>query len=74
MWHDHPFSQRNKTTKIALGVEVGGDGEGGVEQNWKKGGLHKIRGVTNPLHTHTFMVYCYFYNFSLPVVDFENTC
>ena len=40
MWHDHPFSQGNKTTK-----------EGGLdEQNLKKGGmqytggLHKIEG------------------------------
>ena len=26
MWHDLPFSQRNKATKKALGFEVGGDG------------------------------------------------
>ena len=25
-WRDHPLSQRNKTTKGAMGVEVGGDG------------------------------------------------
>ena len=25
-WRDHPFSQRNKTRKGAMGVEVGGDG------------------------------------------------
>ena len=25
-WGDHPFSQRNKTRKGAMGVEVGGDG------------------------------------------------
>ena len=36
MWHDHPFSQRNKK-KRAVEVEVGGDGEeGGVGQNLKK--------------------------------------
>ena len=23
MWHDHPFTQRNKETKKAVGVEVG---------------------------------------------------
>ena len=37
MWHDHPSSQRNKTTKRAVGVEVGGKGGGGG-QNLKKGG------------------------------------
>lgn len=26
MWCDHPFSQRNKTTKRAVKVEVGGEG------------------------------------------------
>ena len=37
MWHDHPFSQRNRTLERPLGVGVGGDrvavyrGEG-----WKK--------------------------------------
>ena len=29
MCRDHPFSLRNKTTKRTVGVEVGGDGEGG---------------------------------------------
>ena len=27
MWHDHPFSQRNKTSKITVEVKVGGNGE-----------------------------------------------
>ena len=38
MWRDHPFSQKNKTTKRAVGVGVGGDREGGgrVGQNLKK--------------------------------------
>ena len=36
MWHDHPFSQRNKTTERVAGVEVGGDRKGGVGQNLKK--------------------------------------
>ena len=25
MWHDQPFSQRNKTSKIAAEVKVGGE-------------------------------------------------
>ena len=33
-WNNHPFSQRNKTTETAVGLEVGGDREG-VEQNLK---------------------------------------
>ena len=38
-WHNHPFSQGNKTTKRAVGVEVGSnDEEGGVGQNLKKMG------------------------------------
>ena len=27
--HDHPFSQRNKATERALGLDVGGKGGGG---------------------------------------------
>ena len=45
MWHDHPFSQRNKTTKRAVGLEVGEDGEEkGVGQNLVKGDVGDIRG------------------------------
>ena len=51
MWRDHPFIQRNKTIKRAVGVGVGGEREGGgVGQSLKKrgsqcrGGLHKIGG------------------------------
>ena len=51
MWHDHPFSQRNKATKRALELEVGGKiGWGGrVKQNLKKwtdntGGVFKKKG------------------------------
>ena len=29
MWRDHPFSQRNKATERAVGVEVGDEEEGG---------------------------------------------
>ena len=29
MWHDHPFSQRNRTTEKAVGMEVRGDREAG---------------------------------------------
>ena len=37
MWRDHSFSQRNKTTKRAVGLEVGEDGEEkGVGQNRKR--------------------------------------
>ena len=40
MWRDHPFSQRNKATESAVGVEVGDEGEGGGGgQNLKKRGL-----------------------------------
>ena len=37
MWHDHPFSQRNKSTKKAVEMEVGGDGERVVVQILKSG-------------------------------------
>ena len=37
MSHDHPFSQKNKTTKKAVEMEVGGDGEGVVVQILKSG-------------------------------------
>ena len=29
MWHDHPFSQRNKSTEGTVGVRFGGDREKG---------------------------------------------
>ena len=52
MWRDCPFSQRNKATKRAVRVEVGGKGgEGeGLDKIWKKGtrkywGLYKIGGL-----------------------------
>ena len=27
MWHNHPFSQRNKTSQIAVEVKFGGNGK-----------------------------------------------
>ena len=45
MWHDHPFSQRNKTTERAVVVGVGGDRKGsGAGQNFKKGVVGNIEG------------------------------
>ena len=31
MWHNHPFSQRNKTTEKAVEVEAGDDRERKVD-------------------------------------------
>ena len=53
MWHNHLFSQRNKTAERAVGLGVGGDREGrGLDKLWKRragneggGGLHKVRGL-----------------------------
>ena len=44
MWHDHPFSQRNKTTERVAGVEVGGDREGGWTK-FEKGVVGKMEGL-----------------------------
>ena len=38
MWHDHPFSQRNKTPKIAGEVKVGVNGKEWLEKNFKRWG------------------------------------
>ena len=43
MWHVHPFSQRNKTSKIAGGVKVGSNGKGGWTK-FKKGWVGNIGG------------------------------
>ena len=43
MWHDHPFNQRNKTSKIAVEVKVGGNGIEGIK--FKKGWGNQYRGV-----------------------------
>ena len=46
MWCNHPFSQRNKRTKRAVGVEVGGDGKGVAGSKLEKGGSsQKIGGM-----------------------------
>ena len=59
----HPFSQRNKKSKIAVERKVRGEEAkvgGDREEGWTKfkavgvgniGGLHKIEGVRNPLPT-----------------------
>ena len=44
MWHDHPFSQRNKTTERAMGVGVGDDRERGGLDKFEKGGVGSIGG------------------------------
>ena len=41
MWHNHPFSPRNKETKIALGLEVGSEG---ALQKFEKGGDRQYKG------------------------------
>ena len=51
MWHNHPFSQRNKTTERAVGVGVGGNmEERGLGKIWKRevgniGVFYKIGGI-----------------------------
>ena len=46
MWHVHPFSQGNKTSKIPGGVKVGSNGK-----IW--GSLRNIGGARNPGPTIT---------------------
>ena len=36
MWFNHPFSQRNKTTKRTVGTDVGGNKLGVTGQKFKK--------------------------------------
>ena len=43
MWHN-PFSQRNKTIKRAMGVEVGGDHKEGKQNLEKQGFIIKGEG------------------------------
>ena len=47
MWHDHPFSERNKTTEREMGVVVGdgrerGGGGGGGWTKFEKEGVENI--------------------------------
>ena len=43
MWHNHPFSQRNKTSKIAVEVKVGDNGKKGWTK-FQKGEVWNIGG------------------------------
>ena len=43
MWHDHPFSQRNKATKKTMAAEVGDKGRGWPTFE-KKEGVRNIGG------------------------------
>ena len=57
MWHNHQFRQRNKTSKIAVEVNVGGDGQEWLDKILKSSGrqctgaFHIIESVKNPLPT-----------------------
>ena len=44
MWHNHPFSQRNKTSKIAVEAKVGGNGKEGLNKILKRW-VRQYRGV-----------------------------
>ena len=87
MWHDHPFSQRNKTTERAVGVGVGGDreeqgraGKGGRVggQDLKKGsrqyigGLYKIVGVGPLYQLCRYVIHVDFLRFPFYRGFFEN--
>ena len=49
MRHDHPFSQRNRSTEGTVGVGVGGDrgleGVGGLDKIWKRRGRQYRMGL-----------------------------
>ena len=36
MWQDHPFSQRNKASKIVVEVKVGGNGKEALDKILKR--------------------------------------
>ena len=36
MWHNHPFRQRKKTSKIAVEVKVGGNRKDGLDKSLKR--------------------------------------
>ena len=44
MWHNDPFSQRNKTSKIAVEVNARGNGEKGLDKILKRWGGQYWRG------------------------------
>ena len=59
-WHDHPFSQRNQTSKIVVEVKVEGNGKEGLDKilkGWGKqcrgGWSRNIGGARNTLPTMT---------------------
>ena len=43
MWHDHPFSERNKTTEREMGVVVGGGRERGG--GWTKFEKERVENI-----------------------------
>ena len=43
-WRDHPFSQRNKTTELAVGMGFGGGGQKKFEKGEGGGGGRQYRG------------------------------
>ena len=68
-WCDHPFSQRNKTTKRAVGMKVGGVGLG-LDRNWKRRignirGLHKITELGTLCQLWSLPLYHSYFNFIL---------
>ena len=46
MWQDHPFSQRNNTSKIAVEVKVDSNGKE-ASKKILKGRVDAIRGLCN---------------------------
>ena len=64
MWHNHPFSQKNKATQRYWGIGLCVYGGGGG-QNLKKGvsnkggGLYEIKSIRIPLPTMKTILKCY---------------
>ena len=74
MWHDHPFSQKNKTTERAAWLGVGGCPPNG--QNLKKGGCrhnrkgpYKIGGLGPPCQLCLFFFIYFHYIFMSSVYN-----
>ena len=65
MWHNHPFSQKNKATKRYWGIGLCVYGGGGGGQNLKMGvsnkggGLYEIKSIRIPLPTMKTILKCY---------------